>query len=284
MKPVALVTARDAVGLDEDLEPLLTALRSAGASAEPVLWDDPAADWSRYALAVLRSTWDYSKRRTEFLDWTRRAERSVRLANSADIVRWNTDKHYMGDLAKAGVPTVPTHFIEPGDAIRFPFDGEVVVKPTVGAGSMDCQRHLEKGAAAEAQVRRIHASGRSVMVQPYLSRVEDAGETALIFFRGEFSHAIRKGPMLGSSKEVLGGLFLKEDIRPRDPSAAERELGARALKAGPGPFLYARIDVLPGPDGKPVVLEFEATEPSLFFAHAPGAAARYAQAILSWRG
>src|SRR6185295_20021965 len=108
---------------------------------------------------------------------------------------------------------------------------------------------------------RIHASGRSVMVQPYLKRVENAGETALIFFRGEFSHAIRKGPMLGSSQEVLGGLFLKEDIRPREPSREELDLGARALKAGPGKFLYARIDVLPGPDGTPVVLEFEATEP-----------------------
>jgi hypothetical protein len=31
-----------------------------------------------------------------------------------------------------------------------------------------------------------------------------------------------------------------------------------------------------------VVLEFEATEPSLFFAHSPGSATRYAKAILAW--
>jgi O-ureido-D-serine cyclo-ligase len=282
LKPIALVTAREAGSLDEDLEPLLASLRAEGAAAEAVVWDDPGADWTRYSLAVLRSTWDYSRRRDEFLEWTRKAERSVRLANSADIVRWNTDKHYLGQLGHAGVPIVPSHYIEPGAEIRFPFDGEFVVKPTVGAGSMDCARHVEKGEAAAAHVRRIHAGGRSVLVQPYLKRVENAGETALVYFRGEFSHAIRKGPMLGSSQEVMGGLFLKEDIRPREPSAEERQLGARALKAGPGPFLYARIDVIPGPDGRPVVLEFEATEPSLFFAHSPGSATRYAKAILAW--
>ena len=120
------------------------------------------------------------------------------------------------------------------------------------------------------------------MVQPYLKRVDEVGETALVFFAGEFSHAIRKGPMLGPSREVMGGLFLKEDIRPRTRSAAEIALGRAAVKAAPEPCLYARIDVIPGLDGAPVVLEFEATEPSLFFAHAPGSATRYAKAILDW--
>jgi|SRR5882672_2639136 len=282
MKSIALVTAREAIGLDEDMEPLRAALEAEGAAAETVVWDDPAVDWSRYSLALLRSTWDYSRRRDEFLDWARRVEGSVRLANTAAIVRWNTDKHYLGELARAGVPVVPTHYIEPGGEIRFPFDGEFVVKPTVGAGSIDCRRHLEKGEQAAEHVRRIHASGRSALVQPYLKRVERNGETALVFFRGEFSHAIRKGPMLGSSQEIVGGLFLKEDIRPRDPLAWEISVGMLALGHAPGPILYARVDVIPGNDAMPVLLELEATEPSLFFAQAPGSAARYARAILSW--
>jgi hypothetical protein len=80
----------------------------------------------------------------------------------------------------------------------------------------------------------------------------------------------------------MGGLFLKEDIRPRAPSEAELALGRRALRAAPEPCLYARVDVIPGPDGSPLVLEFEATEPSMFFAHAPGSAARTAKAIVAW--
>ncbi|HVR82844.1 MAG TPA: hypothetical protein VMU54_00945 [Planctomycetota bacterium] len=282
MKPIALVTARETGTLDDDMEPLLAALRSEGAAAEPAIWDDPTVDWSRYALAVLRSTWDYSRRRREFLAWAARVEEKVRLANTSRIVRWNTDKRYLEELGAAGVPVVPTHFIETEETILFPFDGEFVIKPTVGAGSMDVARFSEKSPAAEEHVRRIHRSGRSVMIQPYLKRVDEAGETALVFFAGEFSHAIRKGPMLGSSPEVLGGLFLKEDIRPRTPSAAELALGQRAVRASPEPCLYARIDVIPGVDGSPVVLEFEATEPSLFFAHSLPSATRCARAILDW--
>jgi len=282
VKPIALVTARETGTLDDDMEPLLAALRAAGAEARPAIWDDPAVDWGAFEIAVLRSTWDYSRRRPEFLAWTADVEAKVHLANSSRIVRWNTDKQYMAELAAAGVPTVPTHFLEPRQTILFPFEGEFVVKPTVGAGSMDVGRFAEPGPAAEEHVQRIHRSGRSAMVQPYLKSVDEAGETALVHFAGEFSHAIRKGPMLGPSREVMGGLFLKEDIRARTPSAAERAVGLRAVQAAPEPCLYARVDVIPGPDGSPMVLEFEATEPSLFFPYAPDSAARYARAILDW--
>jgi glutathione synthase/RimK-type ligase-like ATP-grasp enzyme len=278
---IALVTAREAEGHDEDMAPLLAALEAEGAEAEATAWDDPSIDWSRYALAVLRSTWDYSRRREEFLAWADQVERKVRLANTAAIVRWNTDKNYLRDFAKAGVPIVPTHFLDPGDPLRLPYSGEIVVKPAVGAGSMDVGRFPEPGRAAEEHARRLLQAKRRVLVQPYLRDVDQAGETAMIYFGGEYSHAIRKGPMLGSSPEVVGGLYLKEDIRPREASAAERRVGDLALQAAPGPFLYARVDLIPGPDG-PVVLEFEATEPSLFFKHSAGSATRYARTILNW--
>lgn len=278
---IALVTAREAMGHDEDMNPLLSALKAEGAGAEPVIWDDPSVEWGAYSLAVLRSTWDYSHRRDEFLKWATAVERKVRLANTATIVRWNTDKGYLRDFAAAGVPIVPSHFIEPDDPIRFPITGEIVVKPSVGAGSIDVGRYAGPGPGAVEHVSRLQLARRRVLVQPYLSNVDQEGETALIYFDGEYSHAIRKGPMLGASREVVGGLYLKEDIRPREPSAAELRLGNLALKAAPGPFLYARVDVIPGPEG-PVVLEFESTEPSLFFKHGAGSAARYARAIISW--
>ncbi|HLG41790.1 MAG TPA: hypothetical protein VI643_00390, partial [Planctomycetota bacterium] len=128
--------------------------------------------------------------------------------------------------------------------------------------------------------------GRDVIVQPYLSGIEAHGETGLVFFGDRYSHAIRKGPMLRPDPELVGGLFLKEEIRAREPSSAEREVAERALDALPTPggrsrLWYARVDVAPGPDGRPVVLEFEAAEPSLFFNFAPGSAERFAGGILS---
>lgn len=278
MKRFALVTSRDVGDLDEDMKPLLSALREAGACAEPVVWDDPAVDWPGYDLAVLRSTWDYVTRCDEFLAW---ADRVTRLANPAPSLRWNTDKHYLLDFQGAGLPAVPTHFIEPADPVRFPFPGAIVVKPAVGAGSMDAERYAGADGAAEAHVRRLQAAGRSVLVQPYLDRIDQAGETALVYLAGEYSHAIRKGPMLRPDREVAGGLFVKEDIRPREPSPAERDLAERAVRAAPKPLLYGRVDVAPGPDGGPMILEFECVEPSLFFPFAPGSAARFARALLN---
>ena len=62
---IALVTARAARGLDEDLPPLKLALHSLGAEAQVVDWDDTQVDWASFDLALLRSTWDYAERLPE---------------------------------------------------------------------------------------------------------------------------------------------------------------------------------------------------------------------------
>jgi len=284
MSRVALVTAASARELDEDLPPLAAALAAADVSHEIVVWDDPRVDWSAFRLAVVRSTWDYVPRRDEFLAWADRVSALTRLVNPAAILRWNTDKRYLREMSRQGVPVVETHWIEPGDAISIPVPGEVVVKPAVSAGAKDTARYRPgQAAAAAAHAARLQSEGRVVMVQPYLTGLEEAGETAAIFLGGVYSHAIRKGPILKSAVEVVGGLFAKEDIRAREIRPAERALADRVLAAVPGgadQLLYARVDMAPGPDGEPILLEFEATEPSLFFAFSAGSADRMARAIL----
>jgi glutathione synthase/RimK-type ligase-like ATP-grasp enzyme len=280
VRRIALVTAAQAAALDEDLPPLLSAFKAAGARAEPAVWDDPAVEWGSFDLALVRSAWDYASRRGEFLAW---AERVERLANPAPLLRWCTDKRYLLDLASAGVPAVPTRFFEPGAPVEIPFEGNVVVKPAVGAGSMDAALHFDRG-AARAHSERLTASGRAAMVQPYLRGVETRGETGLIYFGDRYSHSIRKGAMLGPRKEVVGGLFLREEISAREPARDERAVAEAALDTVPGGrerLWYARVDVAPGPDGRPLLLEFEAAEPSLFFAFAPGSAAAFAATVLS---
>ena len=120
------------------------------------------------------------------------------------------------------------------------------------------------------------------MVQPYLAAVDEIGETAQLFIGGEYSHAIRKGPLLVPNVEGIKehGLFLKEDISPRDPSPEQRELAAAVMGYVSQRFgvpLYARVDLLQDIEGKPVILELELVEPSMFFATAPESAARLAQ-------
>jgi O-ureido-D-serine cyclo-ligase len=288
---VALVTARAARGLDADMPPLVAALAAAGAAARIVDWDDPGVDWARFDLAVPRSAWDYAERLPEFLAWAQRVAGLTRLVNPLPVVRWNTDKHYLGELARAGAPVVPTRYVEPGgDASRtleefLAADScrELVVKPAVGAGSRDARRHARTDRAAiRAHIEPLLGARRSVMLQPYLESVDRDGETALMFIDGRFSHAIRKGALLPSGAPSTAALFAAEDIVARTPGADELAAGERILAAVPFATLaYARVDLLRDAAGTPRLLELELTEPSLFLTHAAGSAPRFAAALLA---
>ena len=291
---VALVTARAARGLDEDMPPLTAALSAAGAQSQIVDWDDRGVDWARFDLVVPRSAWDYAERLPEFLVWAERVARLTTLVNALPVVRWNTDKHYLGELARAGAPVVPTWYVEPGEDAGDALDEllaaeacrELVVKPAVGAGARDARRHA-RAARAEilAHLAPLLAARRSVMLQPYLESVDTSGETALMYLDGRFSHAIRKGALLPSGAPSTSGLFAPEDIVSRTPRADELAAADRILAAAPFARLpYARVDLLRDATGAPRLLELELTEPSLFLAHAPGSAGRFAAALLACLG
>ena len=289
---IALVTARPARGLDEDEPPLHLALQKAGCDVQIAEWDDAKVDWASFDVALLRSAWDYAERVTEFLAWVERASKLTHVLNPLPLVRWNTDKHYLAHLAAAGVATVPSKFVEPGEdpgqAIRkfleLHDNAELVVKPAVGAGSRDAGRHRRAQlGAAVAHAKRLLDANRSVLLQPYLERVDRDGETALMFFEGRFSHAIRKGPLLPPGGTATAGLFAPESITPRMPGADEMRLAQKVVAAVPfGIPLYARIDLIRDDDGAPCLLEVELTEPSLFFAHAAGSAEKFTAAVLRW--
>jgi hypothetical protein len=285
---VALVTSDLYPDLYADDHPLRDALRARGVAVDAVRWDDPAADWAAYDLTVLRSPWDYSARRDAFVAWARSVPR---LANPADVVEWNTDKRYLRELAAAGIPVTPTVYIQPGCPWLPPASGEWVIKPSISAGSQDTGRYAlpEQAELASAHVSRLGAAGRTAMIQPYLAAVDTTGETAVLCTpdaTGEltYSHAIRKGPLLtGPDTGVPAGEY-REEISARLPTESELDVVARVLAAIPGGakrLLYARVDLIPGPDGAPVLLELELTEPSLFLRHADGAADRLAGAVLA---
>lgn len=280
---IAIATARHARGTDDDEALLLPALARAGATVELLDWDDPTADWGAFDLVVLRSTWDYTSRHEQFLAWAERVAAVTRLRNHPDVLRWNTDKTYLTDLAAAGVPVVPTTVLRPGDEVTLPTDGEFVVKPTVSAGSRDTARYRAADPAPAADhARRLLDSGRAVLVQPYQSAVDDDGETALVFLGGSFSHAARKGPLLTADGAITDKLFALEQMSPRTATARQIAVAEQALAAVPvaGELLYARVDLLPGPDGDPLLLELELVEPSLFLPQAPdGTADRLAALI-----
>ncbi|PRC41725.1 hypothetical protein C6A85_000000114150, partial [Mycobacterium sp. ITM-2017-0098] len=250
---------------DGDDAGLVAALRTRGLHARWLAWDDPAT--LEADVVILRAAWDYIDRVEEFLGWTRRVRH---LLNAPAVVTWNVDKRYLQDLAAAGVPTVPSTFFAPGERVRIP-DGEVVVKPSVGAGSVGALRFSDSAQAC-AHAEALQAAGRTALVQPYDPRISD-GETALVFLGGQQSHAFVKSPILPppGAAPVFdeSGTYAEERLAPTEPDFELWDLGYAALTAAAAQLgiestelLYARVDVIGGGEG-PRLLELELVEPSL---------------------
>jgi glutathione synthase/RimK-type ligase-like ATP-grasp enzyme len=262
---------------DADMAPLLEALRGAGLSTEALGWDDPAADFAGARLVLLRSTWNYSLRPGEFLEWVDSTSRATRFFNPPETVRWNAHKSYLLDLRARGVPVVPTTLLRRGDptplrdVMRAQAAAVVVVKPAVSGGSRETMR-ADAGSmdAGEAHLRRLVAR-EDVLVQPYLDSVEGHGERALVWIDGELTHAVRKSPrFIGDEERVSAAVPIADD---------EAAVARAALAVAPTPLLYGRIDVARDEHGAPRVMELELVEPSLFFAQGPAALARLVAAL-----
>ena len=278
---IAIATASSMITPDED-ELLLLPLMP---DAQLVAWDAPGVDWSAFDVVVLRSTWNYTDHLEAFLEWAHHVDTVSRLINPLSVVTWNTDKRYLADLAALGIPVVPTTYVAPGETWDdAALAGHVVVKPTVGAGSKGAKLFYGEPDAAAAHLRELHSQGRTAMIQPYLAEVDTAGETALVFIGGAFSHAARKAPILSQDISWSTGLYADEKITPSTPDAGQLALAEQVVAALPGlveggsDIAYARVDLLPTPAG-PVLLELELTEPSLFLAMDPEAPARAARAF-----
>ena len=296
VKKIALVTCAVLPNLDEDDQPLVDALRSLDVSVDVQIWDDQTVAWDDYDAVVVRSTWDYSSKSEEFSAWVNARSN---LLNPAIVISNNIDKYYLKELGEQGIPIIKTLWLDPAQHLtsqaihtRLPAFGDYVIKPTISAGGQDTARYQESTAKARGEAilhaRELLRSGRHVMVQPYLEQIDEKGETGLIFFNGEFSHAIRKDALLERGHRPTAGLYRPETKRSIEATAEELELAAKALSvfaASTGievsDLLYARVDMLPDDEGNPTLLELELTEPSLFFATHPDSTQKFAKAILA---
>lgn len=293
---VALATCSQLPQLDPDDVPLIAALAERGVTAEPAVWDDPAVDWTGYDLVVVRSTWDYSPRHDEFIAWARSLPK---VANSADVIEWNTDKRYLRELEAAGVPVIPTIWLDPARHLskravhtRMPAFGDFVVKPVVSAGAKNTGRYQPVSAQSRgkaiAHATRLLDDGRWVMIQPYVTSVDTAGETSLVFVDGELTHAVRKKALLTGPAEESGELYVQEEMASLDATPAQVDVARRALavarEATGADLTYARVDLVSGDDGEPVVIELELTEPSLWMAYGTGVESKLADAVVKLLG
>ncbi len=275
---LALVTCAEWPGGTADEQALVTALAAHGVAATFAVWDDPAINWAAFRLCLIRTTWDYHHRRDEFVIWAAHVATVSDLWNPAPLVRWNTHKGYLRDLAAAGIPIVPTVWLPA--ASRADLSAilagqgwtDVVIKPAVSASSF-ATLLLPPATRAHGQAHlNRHLPTRDLMVQPFLTSVRTVGERSLIAITGTVTHAVLRPPLGGAAG-------LPSTPTPVAPADDEIALAARILAALPVPPLYARIDLVRDATGALCLLELELVEPALFLDQAPAALTRFAAAL-----
>ena len=279
---LATIGGSDAERFGWDVESglLVTALSRRGVRAEILPWDAPV-DWGRSPLVVVRTPWDYTERHPEFMTWVDEVAAATALVNDAGVIAWNTHKGYLVELARAGVPVVPTSLLLRGcpaatrDAALAAHRSRVVIKPAISAGARGTIL-TDAGSVEAAEHLAALTRAGDALVQPYLAAVED-GELSLMYFAGVLSHAVRKRPARGDFRvqEEFGG-----SVVAHEPTAAERAVGAAVLAAAPGTPTYARIDLVSG-GGEPLLMEAELIEPEMFLRADPVAAERFADVLLA---
>ena len=283
MPKILLLTAESLSHEDHETALLATEFQTLGVDSSFIAWTDPAVHRIDADLALIRSTWDYTTRLQDFLQFL--TELPVPVRNPVEVVRWNCHKGYLTELATSGAPVVPTVLFRSGVEPELPDFGtaEVIVKPASSAGARGVGRFASSSEAGVDHLRSLLAGG-DALVQPFLPGVAD-GERSLVFLGGNYSHAVRKTPAAGDFRvqEQYGGVIVPHVCSPAELAAAQAALAVVPGGAGTGqgePLLYARIDLI-GPADAPLIMELELIEPELFLPQAPGSAAVLARAVVA---
>ncbi|GAA3100988.1 glutathione synthase/RimK-type ligase-like ATP-grasp enzyme [Kribbella aluminosa] len=276
-KRIALATSAELAGLHPDDRPLLDALRAHDLEPVVEVWTDPSVDWSAYDAVLLRTVWDYFQLYAEFTEWLAQLDKAdVPVLNDTGLVRWNSDKQYLLELRERGVSIVPSQ-VAAGALLREVVAGltgrQIVIKPTVSGNAL----HTVRGVAGSPELEQTLADLPDLvyLVQPFVPEIQSEGEWSLLFFDGEFSHAVVKRPADGDYRvqESYGG-----QTALTDPPAAVLE-GARAALTASGPApVYARVDGVVV-NHRFLLMEIELIEPSLFFQQSPAAVHKLAAAV-----
>ena len=268
--------------LDED-NYVLEALAAHGLNVIKKDWSDPEFDWSTARALMFRTTWDYFERYSEFAPWLSSVSQTCLLLNSAEIINWNIDKHYLSDLMSAGINVAPTKFLKRNTSITldalFKQTGwtKAVLKPAISGGAWNTYRLSPDSALAHESIFSELISKEDMLFQEFLNDIETFGEISLMFMGGSYTHAVRKIAKPGDFRvqDDHGGR-----VEVYDASSPEIEFGISALAASPFSPIYARVDIVRDNSGKLSLCELELIEPELWFRNNPSAADELAKACL----
>lgn len=284
MTAIALATCETLPGLFLDDQLLMLALRQRGVEAFPLVWSSAEAAMAKPEVCVLRNTWDYYHRPAAFLAWAEGMAQRSRLLNPFPLVRWNAHKGYLLDLATRKVPTVPTLLARQGRPLPVAALAmaaawtAVVIKPAISAGAHRTLRFEAADPQAQAHLEALVQDG-DALIQPYLPSVEAYGERSFLFIGGRYTHAVKR------TQALTEGVGIERLMDRVEATEAEMAVCSQVLATLPecvpgGHPAYARIDLAPDADGRPLLMEVEAIEPRLFLQECPEAIEAFADLLV----
>jgi glutathione synthase/RimK-type ligase-like ATP-grasp enzyme len=265
-----------------DNHELIPALAKQNLVYEEVIWDNPHVEWNQYSAIIVRATWDYIDKHSEFIQTMKQvSSRGIPFYNNFETIKWNSTKSYLSELAQKGILTFPTLTVSrktTADIIPLISqtfgDIDLVIKPAISGGA---HRTFKTRIDSIQELYENHyALEEHVLIQPYMPEVSTEGEWSLMFFNGEFSHAVLSTPKAGDFRvqRMHGGT-----VQLVTPDATMIKQAQKVLEAVPhGIPLYARIDFIRRGTCY-YLMEIELIEPALFMKFDPLAANRFAAAI-----
>lgn len=251
---------------DED-QILLDFLKSKGLNLTMEVWNDQAVNWANYDLILVKSPWDYFDKIEEFYQWLNKLENlNLDVLNPAEIIKWNSDKHYLREIAEAGLKVTPTLYFEKNQKPDLNVCFEIlksemlIVKPCISGGSKNTLKITRSNLAEVTSLLHGYLEEEAYMVQPFLSEIETQGEWSFLFFNGSFSHNLLKKAKPGDFRvqHYLGGSIHPESAPLHLLKSAQNYIDQFAKGC-----LYARVDGLEI-NGEFVLMELELIEPFLF--------------------
>jgi len=286
MKRIAFATCDTLTELTNDDRLAFAPLNARGIEVTPAVWSDPAVDWSSFDAVILRSTWDYNRRFPEFMDWLETVSQQTRLFNPLGLVQWNFSKDYLLDLEKQGVNIVPTHIVRQPqqqhltDILTRHEWPQAVVKPVISIGGHDTWIIDQQDAERHQFAFDDLLDQRAMLVQPYMPEIKSLGEVTLVFFGGQYSHAVLKqaAPDEFRIHEHYGGKTI-----PYTPDADIIAQAQRVVDGLSPTPLYNRVDGVVR-DGTLMLMELELIEPFLYLSYSAGAAERFAEQVAAYLG
>lgn len=279
-KRCAFLTMDNTDGWSIDADLGIAPLQARNWRVDWVPWRTPDVDWNRFDAVYIGTPWDYPNDFSRFIGVLERIDESrAVLVNDLALVRWNVPKTYLRDLETKGAAIVPGVWherLEPGQLATF-FDrlsvDRIIVKPVVSTNATDTHL-LTRETARDSEKQLLHTfSDRALVAQPFIENIQTEGEFSLFYFGNKYSHAIQKIPKAHDFRvqEEHGA-----DIKAIRPEPELVKCADRILKLVQPAPVYARCDLVRGPDGRFLLMELELIEPSMYLRMDSGAAERFA--------